>query len=280
MAYIARECTPLSLEELVAAAASGRIPDRSVAVTLDDGYLDALTTASPILDQAAVPATFFVNTERLDEPHERCWDTLERALLGTAVLPPVLSIEIGGMMQPPLPTVTKADRAAALTRLNELARPLDSDGRHRLAADILAWSGIDPSPRPTHRVLTGNELLTLSARPGHTIGAHTTHHLALATQNADTKRQEIFENKEKLERLFQRPVNLFAYPYGDFDAEMVGLVKEAGFRAAVTVRRGRVSFGANRLLLPRCEVPPAMAGAAFQGYVQELFGAAHANMLT
>ena len=37
----------------------------AVAVTLDDGYLDALTVASPILSELGVPATFFVNTDRL-----------------------------------------------------------------------------------------------------------------------------------------------------------------------------------------------------------------------
>ena len=81
MDYIRRECSPIGLEDLVHAAASGRIPERAVAVTLDDGYLDALTTASPILDELGVPATFFVNTDRLTEEHERWWDILERMFL-------------------------------------------------------------------------------------------------------------------------------------------------------------------------------------------------------
>jgi hypothetical protein len=51
-------------------------------------------------------------------------------------------------------------------------------------------------------------------------------------------------------------VDLFAYPYGDVDADTVGLVLDAGFRAAVTIETGPVSAGANRLLLPRYEVTP------------------------
>ena len=78
MAYIRRECCPIGLDQLVDAAASGRIPERAVAVTFDDGYLDALTAASPILGDLGVPATFFVNTDRLDEEHERWWDIFER----------------------------------------------------------------------------------------------------------------------------------------------------------------------------------------------------------
>src|SRR4029077_16457954 len=51
MAHLRDHFTPIGLEDLVRAAASGRIPDRAVAVTLDDGYLDALTAASPILTE-------------------------------------------------------------------------------------------------------------------------------------------------------------------------------------------------------------------------------------
>src|SRR5262249_50451110 len=49
MACLARDWTPIGLDELARASAAGAIPERAVAVTLDDGYLDALTTASPIL---------------------------------------------------------------------------------------------------------------------------------------------------------------------------------------------------------------------------------------
>ena len=78
-------------------------------------------------------------------------------------------------------------------------------------------------------MLTDDEIRTLAGRPGHTIGAHTVHHLALTTQPADTKRREIVENKAALERLLQRPVHLFSYPYGDFDAETRGDRRRGGF---------------------------------------------------
>ena len=60
MTWLRRHCLPMALDALVAAAA-GCIPERAVAVTLDDGYLDAFA-ASDILLAADVPATFFVNS--------------------------------------------------------------------------------------------------------------------------------------------------------------------------------------------------------------------------
>ncbi len=261
--------TPIALDDLVRAAASGSIPERAVAVTLDDGYIDALTTASPILLELGVPATFFVNSDRLDEPHERWWDVLERVFLCQPSLPPVLVVQIDGA-ELRASTMTAAERAAALERVNRAAWTLDGTARVRLVDDVLAWSGARACTRPTHRVLTGDEIRALAGRPGHTIGAHTMNHLALTAHSAETKRHEIVGDKAALERLLGRPVHLFAYPYGELDGETVAMVRDAGFRAAVTVNAGLASAGTNRLLLPRCEVV-ARHHAAFPVFMQEIF---------
>jgi len=248
--------------------ASGCIPERAVAVTLDDGYLDALTAASPILSELGVPATFFVNTDRLNDEHERWWDILER-VFSCANVPAVLQLQIDGQTFR-LPTASVHERADALKRLNESAWPMDACARATLVRDVLAWSGANDLPRATHRVLTGDEIRTLAKRAGHLIGAHTVHHLALTTQPAETKRTEIFENKATLERVLGCPVHLFSYPYGDFDADMLAIVSEAGFRAAVTVHAGLVSAGTNRLLFPRHEITPADC-ASFPRRLREMF---------
>ena len=253
MACLARDFTPIGLEDLVRAAAAGRIPERAVAVTFDDGYLDALTVVSPILVSLGVPATFFVNSDRLNEPHERWWDILERLFMPAAALPALLDLQIAGQHLR-VPAGTPAERASALELLNRTAWPLDAANRHRLLTDVLAWSGAAIAPRSTHRVLTDEEIQQLANRPGHSVGAHTVHHLALTTQPVETKRHEVLADKAALESILARPVHLFSYPYGDVDAELLGVVREAGFLAAVTVEAGAVCAGTNRLLLPRHEI--------------------------
>src|SRR4029077_6767892 len=86
MSFIRHEFSPISLDDLIQAAASGAIPERAVAVTLDDGYLDALTTASPILTALGVPATFFINSDRLGHEHEKWWALLHRLPLPASEL--------------------------------------------------------------------------------------------------------------------------------------------------------------------------------------------------
>ncbi|HMD37383.1 MAG TPA: trifunctional glycosyltransferase/class I SAM-dependent methyltransferase/polysaccharide deacetylase [Vicinamibacterales bacterium] len=227
MRTLSEQFAPIALDDLVRLAEDGSIPDNAVAVTFDDGYLDALTTASPILMEFGIPATFFVNSDRLDEPHERWWDIVERVVRDTTV----------------------ADA------LNARAWPMDARGRAQLLAEVLASTGADASPRSSHRVMTTSELGELASRPGHTIGGHTTNHLALTLHGRDAKRREIADDRAALGRALGRPVDLFSYPYGDFDGETVAVVREAGYRAAVTVASGVILAGCDRLLLPRYEVP-------------------------
>ncbi|MBI3400180.1 MAG: polysaccharide deacetylase family protein [Acidobacteria bacterium] len=256
MAHLRDRFTPMSVEDLVSAAASGDIPDGAVAVTLDDGYLDALTAASPILMEFGIPATFFVNTDRLDDPHERWWDILEDIFRPETRLPAELVLRAGGQ-ELRLATATPAERAAALGTLNRSAWTMDARSRMTMANDVVAWSGAPRPPRETHRVLTGAEIRGLAARQGHAIGAHSVHHLALTAQPVETKRCEIAECKATLERALRRTVTLFSYPYGDFDGETITEVHDAGFRAGVTVEVGLMAPGTNRFLLPRIEVAPA-----------------------
>ena len=193
----------------------------------------------------------------------------ERIFLTAATLPHTLELSVGAQ-EVRLETTTARQRADALDRLNQAAWSLDADARQQLVRDVRAWSCADDAPRASHRVLTADEVRALARRPGHGIGAHTAHHLALTTQPVDTKRREVFENKAAIERVLQQPVHLFSYPYGDFDAELTGIVGDARFRAAVTVQPGLVSAGTNRLLLPRCEIT-AQHHHAFPQRMQEIF---------
>jgi peptidoglycan/xylan/chitin deacetylase (PgdA/CDA1 family) len=61
MAFLARYCTVLSLERLVGYLRGGKpLPPHAIAITIDDGYLDAYTQAFPILQRWDLPATVFL----------------------------------------------------------------------------------------------------------------------------------------------------------------------------------------------------------------------------
>jgi peptidoglycan/xylan/chitin deacetylase (PgdA/CDA1 family)/SAM-dependent methyltransferase len=268
MEHLRRFYIPFDLREIVQLARLGRIPRRAVAVTFDDGYLDNLTTASPILSGLGIPATFFLNTEDVEIEHESWWDTVERILLCTSILPPVLEFASqGGPVA--IPTGTSEERRAAVMSLHGLLLYAGTDERRIIIDQLLRWCGRELPVRSTHRLMTAAEIAELSRRPGHEVGAHTTHHLLLTAHPQRIQREEMEDNRNELERLVGRGVSAFSYPYGDFAAETVEVVRELGFEIAVTVKPGVVRPESDPLLLPRLEVK-GDAAVAFEETLESL----------
>jgi peptidoglycan/xylan/chitin deacetylase (PgdA/CDA1 family) len=66
--------TPVSLEDVLAYYRGDPLPERAVLITFDDGYLDNLENAVPVLSRHGYPAVLFVPIGYLDEsrplPHD------------------------------------------------------------------------------------------------------------------------------------------------------------------------------------------------------------------
>lgn len=75
---------------------------------------------------------------------------------------------------------------------------------------------------------------------GHDIGSHTLTHPFLTQLSPKSAREEISASKKKLEDLFNRAIEHFCYPYGDWNERVRDLVAEAGYRTACTT-----DFGVN-----------------------------------
>jgi peptidoglycan/xylan/chitin deacetylase (PgdA/CDA1 family)/SAM-dependent methyltransferase len=273
METLREEYEPVSLGALARELARERVPDGAVAVTFDDGYVDSLRAASPVLAELEIPATFFVTTEHLDAPGEFWWDVLERLMLAGGSLPPVFRLSKNGSTRV-IPTATSEERRHAHAVLHQLLVPAPLEERQRLLDVLAEWCGRPLVPRPSERSLLREELLRLAARPGHEVGAHTLHHLALSSQPLDVRRHEIAEGRAVLERVLGRTVSSFAYPFGDVDAVSVDLVGAAGFEAAVTCEEALVHPGAHPLRLPRFEI---RGGEAFASRLRRIFAAGDAG---
>ena len=71
LARVRGSATVVPLDELLAPA-----PGPRVAITIDDGYADALTGALPVLEASDTPATVFVSTDTLENGRGFWWDRL------------------------------------------------------------------------------------------------------------------------------------------------------------------------------------------------------------
>lgn len=253
MQYLRDHCQPLPLTELAAAAAAGDLRPGSVAVTFDDGYRDALTTAAPVLRELKIPATFFVTSGALAAEAELWWDIRTRIFRATGDLPPYLEITLGGARRR-LPVRYGPEREAALQQLHAFMMSADGEEQRRVVGELAEWSGLDLTPRATHRLLRADEIVRLGAHPGISIGSHTLDHRSLPDCPPAEARQEIAASRARLEQLLGRPVSEFCYPYGEYNSVVAAMVAAAGYTVAVTVEDRAVAPGEAALLLPRCEI--------------------------
>jgi peptidoglycan/xylan/chitin deacetylase (PgdA/CDA1 family) len=67
---------------------------------------------------------------------------------------------------------------------------------------------------------------------------HTLTHPVLTTLSLDDARSEIHGSKREVERELGRPAHIFCYPFGYHSLREVELVREGGYRAAVTCEYG------------------------------------------
>lgn len=247
LAWLSRECHVLPLAELLEGIRDG-LPERAVAITFDDGYLDTLDVAAPLLERFEMPATVFATSRWLGGPGEYWWDALERALLA-GDRPSVLTVAADGR-RTTLPTATMAERHAAHARLHEMLVHARFEVREAIVADVAAWAG---GGTPRYRPLVADELRALAARPGIAIGAHSVTHVALPDQPVDVQAREVRESAAVLGDVAGKRIDLFAYPYGAVDRASADLVRQA-CRWGVSCDAAPVGGSFDAARVPRVEV--------------------------
>lgn len=99
------------------------------------------------------------------------------------------------------------------------------------------------------------------------IEPHTLSHPKLAKLPRADAGREIHESRRVLQEILGTTPTLFAYPYGNFSDETVGLAREAGFVGAVTVEEGTVGPATDPLRLPRNSVDRTTTFEQFRGKV-------------
>jgi len=284
---------PLSLRDLSGGLRNGRLPDRSVSVTFDDGYADNFEQALPLLERYHVPATVFITSGYVGAAREFWWDELDRLLLQPGQLPPVLQLEIEGQLHrwelggsallashemaqhrawrawESVPTA----RHLVYRQLWDLLRSLRDDDRRDRLDQLLDWAGIDRFARPTHRPLTEAEAVSLERSGLVHLGAHSVTHPSLSTLTNDAQQEEIVASKAAVEKLIGREVDTFAYPFGkaeDFAAATREILRKEGFSMARTNVSGLVRLGVDLLQLPRFHVED-WSGEEFRSHLEGWF---------
>jgi peptidoglycan/xylan/chitin deacetylase (PgdA/CDA1 family) len=218
-----------------------------VAITFDDGYVDNLLHAEPVLARFKAPATVFIATSLIGG-HAFWWDDLAAIILGNHPLPAKLRVRIGVEN---FESDSRGTRQRLFATLQQKLKAVDHEAQIAAISSLReATSGpieVDPIARP----MTQDELLRLSESKFVAIGAHTLTHPSLPNLSPADQLAEIAGSKQACERMLGFTPDSFAYPYGDLASETPDLVAKAGFARACSTRPDLNFTGTSPLLIPR-----------------------------
>jgi peptidoglycan/xylan/chitin deacetylase (PgdA/CDA1 family) len=256
MEYLEKRFRVLRLDDLGEAVRSGKIPRRAVAITFDDGYIDLLQNACPVLERVGLPATVFVPSGHMGSQREFWWDELERVILLPKKLPGTLSLRVEDQNLT-WSIASSEEKEKTFWQVYKVLKPLRSDRRLQVLDQLFEWAGVKETSRPNYRIMNRAELIELTKGGLIQLGAHTVTHSALAGLSESVQRSEIIGGRKALIEAFGLPVSTFAYPYGeaeDFSWNSAEIVKETGFSLGCTMVAGRVQAGDDLYQLHRCAV--------------------------
>jgi peptidoglycan/xylan/chitin deacetylase (PgdA/CDA1 family) len=218
-----------------------------VAITFDDGYVDNLLHAEPVLARFSAPATVFIATSLIGG-NAFWWDDLAALILGDHPLPAKLKVRIGA---DDFESNSHGTRQRLFATLQQKLKAVDHEAQmvaiSSLREAITGPINVDPTARP----MTQEELLRLSKSKFVAIGAHTLSHPSLPNLSPAEQLNEIAGSKQACERMLGFTPDSFAYPYGDFGPQTPDLVTKAGFARACSTRPDLNFAGTSPLLIPR-----------------------------
>jgi peptidoglycan/xylan/chitin deacetylase (PgdA/CDA1 family) len=265
---------PLDREE---AASAGRRP--TLALTFDDGYRDNATLVADLLTEVGLPATFFVVTSFLDGTDYPWWERLSAIFAHEAVA----SVEVDGRIRD---LRSAGGREEARQDAVRLCLAADLARRDQLMAALEESAGpagdeAVAATRAATPMMTWADATALRDA-GFAIGSHTDRHPILSREDPAAVTAELAHSKQRLEAELGSAVTTFAYPNGtagDFDDTAVRLVREAGYRHAVTTVPGLNVGGTDPLRLRRLMLEPQLGSARAARWAATQLGGSAARRL-
>jgi len=189
MAYLHKHgFNVVSLSVLQQYLDQGVIPDKTVALTFDDGYEDNFINAFPILEELNFPAAIF---------------------LATGLKP----------------------------------------------GNLLA-----PLKREQIKVMSDSGLIDFEP--------HTVNHPKLTKIDIADAEMEIVLSRDFISRQLNKKTAYFAYPYGRYNDQIIGILERLGFQLGFTVESGVIKAVDNKFLLKRNSVDSSVTMAQFEAMVK------------
>jgi len=224
----------ISLADLVDGLAQGEIPDRAVAFTIDDGYLDQATVGAPVFAEFECPVTTFLTSGFLDRKLWFWWDRIEYIFHHTTRRS--LAASLAGE-QRSWEWEAAPGRDRAQEDFTHRCKRVPDAEKHEAIAELARSAEVElPVEAPAEYAPMSWDQARSCERGGMRFGPHTVTHPILSRTPDPQAEQELAESWRRLADEVAYPVPVYCYPNGgreDFGTREIMILRRVGLRGAV-----------------------------------------------
>ncbi len=246
--YLKYHANVISLSEMMNCIYGDRaLPENAVVLTFDDGYMNNLTHAAPILKKYDVPATIYLCTGYIDRKQSQ-WDDV----LYTSFQFRSRQALVWDGQQYDL-----SDSNTLRQAFGEVAGQLivsNISERDQILAEISEQ--LQPCREPPQLTMGWDDVRLLRADyPGIELGLHTVDHLDMTSLTAAQVKDEIARSQATFASEMGYDARHYSYPYGRHSEPVAEQLRAMGLQSAViTQPTDLVTADTNPFMMPRYEI--------------------------
>jgi peptidoglycan/xylan/chitin deacetylase (PgdA/CDA1 family) len=251
---------PLSMDEVLRRCEAGEdFPDHSFAITFDDGFENNLSVAAPVLEELAVPATFYVTTGFVQSNGMSWIDRIEAVVEAALSRAQTLRLRLPWDDRP-WPAGDVGEARALLTEIRRVVKSqpgFDTEALIHGLAEQCALAAPQASDDPLDRKLDWAGVRQLAEHPLFLVGGHSHTHPILTFLDPPELQHEVAHSLALLrEHAGVSPVH-YSYPEGMlhcYSGAVIAVLKQHGVRCCPTAIDGLNPRGSDPFQLLRVPV--------------------------
>jgi peptidoglycan/xylan/chitin deacetylase (PgdA/CDA1 family) len=258
----------LQLDDALRRMNAGTLPPHAVALTFDDGAVDFLTEAVPLLREFGFPATVYLTTYYclFRRP---VFPTMLRYLLWKG-RSRVLDMEGLAAESGTSPLETPEQRRAAFHRISARCHARNASGGEKddVLAECAKRLGIDYTALIEQRRLQLMNPEEVANLPRDLVDVQLHTHRHQVPVDRLLFEREIIENRQLISEMTGRPPGVhFCYPSGVTNSVFFSWLQELGVASATTGFVGLASPSSNPFMMPRLIDTTLVSEPEFEGWL-------------